>query len=398
MTKPIRLIFAAALLFAAGCATIAPALTQLAIAFGQDLIAAASVNQTPRYALQVEQLLVALTQQTTGLQVQGQLAASGYQPPPRRFEQNPPSASSSGYQYAGNDPYADPAYADQTPADPGYAEPVYADSDYTDPGYADPNYADPGYTDPGYTDPNYADATYADATYADTTYVDQSYNDQTYAGQTYADSTDQSLDYATPQYATRGIQPITLEVALLARRSGAATLEPIDNGADLFDGGSNPSAGDLLKVHFQTNCSCYVYVIGVDATGYIAQIFPDPDGGPGNPVTPGTAHLVPAGDDWWGLDAHKGVEQVFLYASFEPRGDIEQILQELAAQPRKVESTFRAVQQPAIIPPIRGLVKVKARPIAVQTSITQPQTINPTLFTTEAPTEGVAVTRWFNHK
>ena len=69
----------------AGCEAMAPALTQLGIAFGQNFMAASSANYSPRYAVQVEQLLVAMAREMSGLQFQAQLAASGYVPPPPRY-------------------------------------------------------------------------------------------------------------------------------------------------------------------------------------------------------------------------------------------------------------------------------------------------------------------------
>ena len=63
------------------------------MAFGQDLLAATAVNYTPRYAIEVENLLAAMARHATGLQFQGQLAQAGYQPPaPDYLRQDPPGA------------------------------------------------------------------------------------------------------------------------------------------------------------------------------------------------------------------------------------------------------------------------------------------------------------------
>ena len=54
----------------AGCATIAPALSSVVSMFAQGLITSASTNYSPRYAAQVEALLVALLREGTGIRVE----------------------------------------------------------------------------------------------------------------------------------------------------------------------------------------------------------------------------------------------------------------------------------------------------------------------------------------
>ena len=92
-----------------GCEAVAPVLTQLVVKFGQDLIAAASVNHAPRYAVEMESLLLALAQQATGVQMQSQLAQIGYQPPPPKYQQQNNQGQYNQGQYNqdqyGQDPY-----------------------------------------------------------------------------------------------------------------------------------------------------------------------------------------------------------------------------------------------------------------------------------------------------
>ncbi len=112
---------------------------------------------------------------------------------------------------------------------------------------------------------------------------------------------------------------------------------------------------------FQTNCTCWVYVIGVDATGYVARIFPDSDGSLTNPVAPGANHLMPGGDQWWALDDQRGIEQIYFVASREQRPDIEAAIDRLASQPRRLNAAgLQPVMEPAVVPATRGLVKVEA--------------------------------------
>lgn len=194
---------------------------------------------------------------------------------------------------------------------------------------------------------------------------------------------------------------VSLDVALLAQRSGAdgsVTAEPIDDGAVLYDGRGDPGAGDKIKVFFAANCDCYVYVIGIDATGFVAQIFPDPDVALGNPVQAGREYLMPEGSTWWGLDEYRGTEHVYFIASLQPRPDIEQAMATLAGRPRSVAPTYQAVQSPALAP-TRGLVKTQsAAPTKVTTAAGVSQTVTPTSFLSTVAGADLVITRWFEHR
>ena len=204
-------------------------------------------------------------------------------------------------------------------------------------------------------------------------------------------------------YQTRSIgaaAPVSLGVALLARRAGTDELEAIDDGDTLVDGRGDPSRGDLLRIHFQANCTCWVYVIGIDATGYVARIFPDPDSALSNPVTAGANYLMPGGSQWWALDDHRGVEQIYFVASRERRPDIEAAIEQLAGQPRQLNSgSYQPVSEPAIVPVTRGLVKVAApAPVGVPMGEGAPAVVTPTIFTNAESATDVVVTRWFRHE
>lgn len=309
----LKIVVFAAVLCAAGCAAVQPALRTLAIAFGQDLIASASVNYTPRYAEHVESLLVALARKGTGLDIEPQIPDSGYRPPGRDYE---------GYGQGETVPYAEDEYADLVP---------YEEVD--DAGYPAGN--------PG---------------------------------------------------------GLALDAAILVQRAGAATLESIADGDVLYDGGADPARGDLMQFYFSSNRDAWVYVIGIDATGYVAQIFPDPAGGPGNPVAANREYVMPPGDQRWGLDSQTGVEQVFFVASESPRGDIERVIGSLLAQPRQmVTNDYRPVRRPAVIR-TRGLVKVGA-PAGGSMAGPAPAA-GPASDSWYAPADSseVVLTRWFLHE
>lgn len=380
----------------AACQSVGPALKSLAIAFGQDLLAATSVNHSPRYALHLEELLVILARQATGMDFQPQLASSGYRPPPPEYAQ--PAPGPYGYPPQGGygQPPQQPGYGYPLPQQPGYGYPS------PQPGYGDPS-AQPAYGYPGQS--------------ADYGYPSQEsgygYPDQ--GGATTYPTTEQSAGYPDPYSGYRsgsdgragtrsvraaGPEPLALGTALLVQRAGSEVLEQIDDGAVLRDGRGDVTRSDRIKVHFQSNCACYVYVIGIDATGKVARIFPDAEDGRTNPVVPGENYLLPGGSQWWALDDYRGIEQIYFVAAREPRPQIEQALRALAETGSgDVSRNYRAVAEPAIPPPTRGLVKIDvARPVPMPVAGVTDSAVRPTVFTGAESGVDVVVTRWFRHE
>lgn len=196
---------------------------------------------------------------------------------------------------------------------------------------------------------------------------------------------------------------VVLDAAILAQRASeraARRIEPvpIQDGEVLRDGGADPRKGDVVKFSFRTNCDCYVYVIGVDATGYVARVFPEK---PGKPVRANQQYVVPQGAAWYGLDQHKGTEQVFFIASRKPRPDIESSLQQLAKTDRSsLSRNYRPVREAALPnPATRGLVKVQmGTKSAVSSESGQPYSFTPQAFSAQPGTDDVVVTRWFRHQ
>ncbi|MEM9741323.1 MAG: DUF4384 domain-containing protein [Pseudomonadota bacterium] len=374
-----------------------PALTALAVSFGQDLLAAASVNYTPRYAVQVESLLAALASHSTGLNFQPQLVQAGYQPPPMKVmrpgQQDPYGQSQHPYgqsqdPYAQQqDPYAQPQdpYAQQQ--DP-YAQPQDPYAQQQDP-YAQPQDPYAQQQDPyaqqqdPYAQPQDPYAQQQDP------YAQQQ---DPYAQQQDPYAARQSSD---PRRSTRNA--LIMDVALLAQRYGSSVIEPLKDGATLQDGQGDPTKSDRFKVHFESNCACHVYIIGVDATGKVTPIYPDRSDGTTNPIQPNTPYTLPAGDDWWALDANKGVETIYVVASRTARPDVEAILGDLTNSPPLTRSSRRAVRQPPVLPTTRGLVRVNAQPRSV-TIGSQRATIQPQQFINELQGADLAITRWFEHR
>jgi hypothetical protein len=195
-----------------------------------------------------------------------------------------------------------------------------------------------------------------------------------------------------------------LDVAILAQRASDRAAQrtnpvPIKDGEVLRDGGSDPRKGDVVKFSFRANCDCNVYVIGVDATGYVVRVFPEKGAKPA--VRANRQYVVPEGTAWYGLDQYKGTEQVFFIASRRPRPDIEKSLDQLAKTSRaSLSRNYRPVREAAVPDAAtRGLVKVQmGTKSTVRSEAGQSHSFVPQAFVAQQSADDVVVTRWFRHE
>ncbi|HEX7034241.1 MAG TPA: DUF4384 domain-containing protein [Pseudomonadales bacterium] len=240
-------------------------------------------------------------------------------------------------------------------------------------------------------------------------YAEAGYPDGEYANGEYAEEPYGQVDYgasaAIAPTAPSGYPPpagIGLDVALLAQErlpGGQVRLRPVQDGDVLHDGRGDPEAGDKIKIFFSANCACHVYVIGVDATGYVANIFPDGVTHTAGPVTPGAQYLVPGGSTWWGLDTYRGIEQIYFIASHTRRPDIERLVAELAGRRPDLPASYRPVREPAVLTTTRGLAQVQsAAPTVVATEQGAGQPVSPTSFQSTVADADLVITRWFRHE
>jgi hypothetical protein len=335
----------AGLACAAGCSSVAP-LAPLAVKWGADLISAAANNYSPQYSKQLESLLLAVYSDEVAKRMSGQQSGR-------------------------------PAQASY-PAAGGQAQP-YPESPYPSPTQADPYPSIGAASNNPY--PSLASSL---------------------ASTQQGSGTSASSAYP-PIGSSQTTSAIVLDVAILAQRASERAARrtepvPIRDGEVLRDGGSDPRKGDVTKFSFRTNCDCYVYILGVDATGYVARIFPEKSG---MPVRAKQQYVVPQGTTWYGLDQYKGVEQVFFIASRQPRQDLEKALQHLAQTPRSsLSRNYRPVREAALPDPAsRGLVKVNmGTKSTVSSESGQPYSFTPQAFAAQPGTDDVVVTRWFRHE
>lgn len=327
----------------AACQALPPVVSTALVGFGQDVLAAAAQNFAPQYANSMQDLFLAMAETATGM------------------------------------PFTEQAEGDEDPD--GYGEDVYAQETY----------------DGGYDQGAYDDGGYAQEDYGEDGYVQEEY-DAGYSEEAYGNT-----GAAVVPAAQYDVQPgISLEVALLAQQStpdGEVRLRPVHDGDVLYDGRGDPARGDKIKIFFAANCACYVYVIGIDATGYVASIFPEVGAHVVSRVQPGEKYLVPGGTTWWGLDDYRGVEQIYFIASRERRRDIEDLVAQLAGQRPSLPADYRPVRKPAVVAMTRGLVQVQsAAPAAVPTEYGSEQQISPTLFQSTVADADLVITRWFRHE
>jgi len=349
----------AALVCAAGCASVAP-LAPLAIKWGADLISAAANNYSPQYSQQLESLLLAVYSGQVSKRMPGQQAGQ-----PGQASYPAPGGQPQPYPQSSSSPYA-------TQADP-----------YPSVG-AGPISAYPSQSTSSSNDPYPASS----------------------LGSSLTPSQQASGTSGSPYPPAGGSSTapaIVLDAAILAQRASERAARrtdpvPIQDGETLRDGGSDPRKGDVVKFSFRASCDCYVYVIGVDATGYVARIFPEKGG---KPVRANQQYVVPQATSWYGLDQYKGIEQVFFIASRRPRADVEKSLQQLAQTPRSsLSRTYRPVREAALPDAAtRGLVKVNmGSKSSVSSESGQPYSFTPQAFAAQPGTDDIVVTRWFRHE
>ena len=369
------------------CAAVGPVLSNAAIKFGQDVLASSARNISPQYASDLEQLFLALVKQQTGLSLTPKLGD----------QYGEPGQESQGYEYAGvtQEPYGydQGGQQDQYGYSMGTPQDAY--------GYAGSSQQESyRYVDNTQQD-SYGYGSNAQGYYG---YGESKQQDIPGYGSNTRDTYGNVGGARQDSYGyNRNAQaPISMDVGLLAQRiqaDGRVGLDAIQDGAVLYDGRGDARAGDKLKITFKTNCECYVYIIGIDATGYVAQIFPDPDSMTGNPAQRDRQYTLPEGDVWWGLDEYRGIETVYFVASQTRRLDIEDAIAKMASIKRRIPKDYQPVQVAAVIPHTRGLVKVKAAPATtVTTESGTAYAVTPTAFSSVVSGVDLVITRWFSHQ
>jgi len=191
---------------------------------------------------------------------------------------------------------------------------------------------------------------------------------------------------------------LAIELSILKEVSTptGTTLMAINDGEVLHDDGGGAS-GDKFKISFRSDRSCYVYIVAIDGTGWATSVFPGEESALGNPVDAGRSYLIPDGTRWYALDENRGIEHVYLLASFVRRPDLESIQAKFEAMERPERTNYRRVDEPAVAK--RGIVAVgPGTPTRVSSESGDEQVVTPTSFLADFKGFDLVVTRWFEHQ
>jgi hypothetical protein len=82
-------------------------------------------------------------------------------------------------------------------------------------------------------------------------------------------------------------------------------------------------AGDRLKLFFEPRSDQYFYLLHISSQGELTPLFPA-EAKPAK-VAAGTQVFIPAGNNWFELDAHPGQEKFFLIATAERLDRLEEL-------------------------------------------------------------------------
>jgi len=183
---------------------------------------------------------------------------------------------------------------------------------------------------------------------------------------------------------------LNVDVAMAKMAGGQLT--SMNDGDVLRD-----AAGDRFKVVFRPHQNCYIYVLLIDATGFVQPLRPSASSGGGSAsfANAGQEYELPRGGSY-GLDKNKGTETVYLVVTRQANADIEQLFKEFeaeaAAQARSTvkKPVKRTVKEPVIVP---GASKRKSK---VRTRSSDGEVDAETYFS-QLGAE-LVITRWFIHE
>ena len=212
-----------------------------------------------------------------------------------------------------------------------------------------------------------------------------------------ANSDGGEVDIALPATAAEA-RKLELEVALLrqTREDGRQVLAPMEDGAILRDGKGVPEAGDRFRIAFRAGQECFVYILGVDATGWVTPIFPSMHSEHSNPVEGGREYLLPDPALAYTLNTHRGIEHIYFMTSEEVRPDLESILAEFEGKTQPPPAGDERVSETAVIS--RGFeAETRGRDIPLPAD-SGTRAVTPSAFLSSEAGNDLVITRWFHHE
>lgn len=204
------------------------------------------------------------------------------------------------------------------------------------------------------------------------------------------------------QAAAPAPTPIELDVALLKKSGPSAEhVAPMADG-DALQRGDGKGGGDRFRLYLRPNVDSYVYVVAVDATGWVQPVFPAGFGPDLSPLLAEQTELLPGPDHWFGLDEHTGIYHLYFLASRTRRPDLEAQLQEFASQQRTLprDTETRSVDEPVVVE--SDWVKERGGTLTARGTVSEIRTRSGTAYEVTPNTYSFGVegadfvlTRWF---
>ena len=122
----------------------------------------------------------------------------------------------------------------------------------------------------------------------------------------------------------------TINLSVLARmQSGALTRGSAQYKDEEIQDGGVLHSGDMIKIKFRVEKETYVYLISLDALGNLTKLYPSKDTESPKKIKPNETYVFPEKEGWLRLDDNTGQETLYLLASPEAIGDIEQRIEQL---------------------------------------------------------------------
>ena len=195
-------------------------------------------------------------------------------------------------------------------------------------------------------------------------------------------------------------QPIELDVSVLKEAQLASgEWRPIE-----IEDGDSVQQEELVKFLVRSKAPVYLYIIGVDATGYVQALFPNDDEdfsvSHSNPIQANVLYNFPDGSEWFELDEYKGIQTLYFVAAYEQQPKIEKALAKLATYGRpELPKDVETMSEPDVVE--RGFArKRQSRQSAeVTTQDNRRHDVQPVKFLADMDAGvGMVITRYFLHE
>ncbi|MBI3830855.1 MAG: protein kinase [Planctomycetes bacterium] len=175
-------------------------------------------------------------------------------------------------------------------------------------------------------------------------------------------------DGAEAETGGKGVPALTHggRLAPLELRWTATAYRKTGSSGEVLDLLKSPAlrAGDVWQLRLVPAQECYLYVVEIDAQGSVTQYFPASSELRAARVQAGKELHVPADAPWNAADPAHGLETLYVVASYEPMGNVGQLLKSLKQQashgakpdPADLRLLTKALEEIALAAPPDGAV------------------------------------------